>query len=437
MKPVFILILFPIFCCAWQKVIWQWKEQAQDFLSNPWRQSRVPQFILDARHPWIVENQKKLEQLPDVESYLCLSSQVSTADSDIVPKVVENGLQIPPDLFDYLEIDNNRCSRPGWPNALMRAQEINGCPAALSQVKQFKTSIFVHDSKYSDTAMKMLEPSRPSPELVDLFADVLGNMTSLDSLTWSIPPAYIKFFEKRFIDRGLVLPSVKTLEIDRGHHFLVPMCSNITNLEYGGKYPWQYNSSPNEDPESLLLRSTMSAPNITRLGMVAGWRWDHSQVQEVVSYLPGLESFGMRGELKSRYRYSSFNHDFDYSDGSTLGEILQILGSLQNLTQLDLPPAWDLDVGFDGGPGCGNAYFGPGGRNYQRDVYRQSLEAIERAAAIVVKVLPSLTGFSIGNTPANITRYGNGTARASFPWTGRIFDYVMEEMPGGPDGPDW
>ena len=107
------------------------------------------------------------------------------------------------------------------------------------------------------------------------------------------------------------------------------------------------------------------------------------------------------------------------------------------MTQLDLPPADELDVGFYGFPGCGNAYFGPGGRDSERRVWRDSLQAIERAATIVVEVLPRLTGFSIGGDQVNITRYDNGTSRASFPWTGRIDEYVMELLPGGPDGPDW
>ncbi|KAK5626986.1 hypothetical protein RRF57_002701 [Xylaria bambusicola] len=141
----------------------------------------------------------------------------------------------------------------------------------------------------------------------------------------------------------------------------------------------------------------------------------------------------LRGELRPEYRYTAYGD----SSGSTLNEILQILDSLRNLTQLELPDASGLDLGWDGGPFCGNAYFGPGGRDYERQEYREGLETTERAAAIVVGALPRLNEFSIGGHQANVTRYENGTLRARFPWTGRLDEYVMEMLPGGPDGPDW
>ncbi|KAJ2996428.1 hypothetical protein NUW58_g977 [Xylaria curta] len=431
MKPILILMFFPVFSWAWQKAIWEWKEKTQDFLSNPYKQSRVPQFMLDAGHPWIIENREKLEQLPDVESYLCFSFQESAVDSSRVEGMAEKkGLEIPHNLFDHLEINNNRweINRPGWPNALMRMREINRCPAALSQVKTFKTRVYVYDSEYDDLAKKMLEPSRPPQELLGLFADVLGNMTSLETLKWSIPPPYVHYFQEHFVDRGLVLPSVKTLEISGRAHFLVPMCSNITELEYGGRTTGERHTSGSEDSESLLLQATMFAPNLTRFGMTASWAWDDSKLQELVSYMPGLTTLYLRGGLSSQHRYPGY----DGPSGSRLR-----VSSLKNLTQLELPPAYSLDLGWDGGPGCGNFYFGPGGRDFERQVYREGLETTEAAAAIVVEALPRLTNFSIGDSQANITRYENGTLWASFPWTGRLDEWVMEALPGGPDGPDW
>ncbi|KAK5626987.1 hypothetical protein RRF57_002702 [Xylaria bambusicola] len=278
MKPILILMLFPIFSLAWQVKVWQLRENVQSFFSNPYKKSRVPQFMLDSKHPWILENQKKLEKLSDAESYLCFSSQEHTIDVNQKKSGgEENELGIPPDLFDYLEIDNSRggISRPGWPNALLRAQEIQRCPAALSQVKTFKTGIYVYDSKYSDWDKRVLEPPRPPRELLDLFGDVLGNM-SLETLKWDIPGQYAHYFGEHFVNRGLTLPSAKTLEISSINHFLVPMCSNITELVCRRRWG-DYINKGDEDPELLLIKASMFAPNITRLGME--WEFDESKVQ--------------------------------------------------------------------------------------------------------------------------------------------------------------
>lgn len=276
-----MMILYPILSWGWQKAIWKWREQAQGLFNNPHRQSRVPQFILDTKHPWIIENRRKLEQLPDAELYLCSSYPGSTVDGSRVSGSANNRLEIPSDLFNYLEIDN--CgwpiSRPGWPNAFIRAREIKRCPAAFTQVKKFKTCICVNDGKYSDWDKRLLEPPSPPRDLLDLFADLLANMTSLETLEWSIPHKHANYFEERFIDRELSLPSVRTLETDGKSHFLLPVFSNITRLEYGSAKPFSYADSRSEDPELLFIQATLYTPNVTRLGITFRQGWDHSKIQ--------------------------------------------------------------------------------------------------------------------------------------------------------------
>ncbi len=44
-----------------------------------------------------------------------------------------------------------------------------------------------------------------------------------------------------------------------------------------------------------------------------------------------------------------------------------------------VPSVATLDIGFDP-PGCGNAYFGPGGEEYRQQVEREGREAERRAA---------------------------------------------------------
>lgn len=258
------LMLFSVASMGWQTSAFNWKEKIGDFLSNLSRQSRVPQFILDARHPWILENQSKLERLPDAESYLCSQTQVSATD------ITENGLDVPHDLFEYLEIDNNRVGihRPGWPNALLRLQEIHRCPAALSQVKTFNTVIYVYRGQYSDLDKRVLEPHQPPREVLDLFVDVLGNMTHLETLKWKIPASDASYFEEHFAERGLVLPSVRKLEPSSMAPFLVRTCPNITTLETFSR----------EEPEALL-QAAMFTPNLTRFAMGVNYGWTPSLIQ--------------------------------------------------------------------------------------------------------------------------------------------------------------
>jgi hypothetical protein len=76
-----------------------------NFMANPTRRSDVPQFIIDARHPWILANQRKLERLPNAEAFLCLGPD---SEANAETETWEEELQIPLDLFDKLEINNNR-----------------------------------------------------------------------------------------------------------------------------------------------------------------------------------------------------------------------------------------------------------------------------------------------------------------------------------------
>jgi hypothetical protein len=112
---------------------------------------------------------------------------------------------------------------------------------------------------------------------------------------------------------------------------------------------------------------------------------------------------------------------------------MDVLTGLENLTLLDLPGSSSLGLGFDGGPGCGNVYFGKQGRIYLREVTKQGAEATEKGGDIVVANLPHLTSFTIGGMEANITRNEEGMINATWPWTGRMDEWLMEEVPEEPD----
>ena len=108
---------------------------------------------------------------------------------------------------------------------------------------------------------------------------------------------------------------------------------------------------------------------------------------------------------------------------------MDVLTGLENLTHLDLPESWSLGLGFNGGPGCGNVYFGKEGRIYLRQVIKEGAEAVEIGGDTVVANLPHLTSFTIGETKANITRTEERIVNATWPWTGRMDEWLMEVVP--------
>ncbi|KAI1267460.1 hypothetical protein F5Y18DRAFT_377821 [Xylariaceae sp. FL1019] len=427
MRPTRILLLFPVLSSALKASVWDgagtslWrlKEQVFDFVNDPFRQSRVPQFILDAQHPWIIENKRTLERLSDARGFLCSAPNNSS---------IGGGLELPQDLFHYLEIDNNRhdIDRPGWPNALDRSLEIKDCPAALEQVRIFKIYIYVCDGKWQPLWKKALEPSEPPQQLLDAFGDVLSNMTSLETLTWIIRASDVHYFEEAFQDRGLVLPSVARLEPGAMSHFLVSLCPNLRTLETDST--WRYHEYPyglEQRPQELLLQAAGTASRLTRFAMNAQHLgWTQELVTALADTLPGIESLGLCGSIDPHSMHSG-----SPTPNDMLRDRLQALHDLKNLTHLDLPPSHTLGVGFDGGAWCGNAYGGYSGWLYKRDVTRQSAEAVDRAAAIVVERLPRLQSFTIGGYHSNLTRQENGTVQAIFPWTGRMDEWIEQVVP--------
>ncbi|KAH7309996.1 hypothetical protein BKA65DRAFT_519262 [Rhexocercosporidium sp. MPI-PUGE-AT-0058] len=423
-----IAILFSLFAATMafpglstvQTWLASFQQPILNLIDNPYRKSTIPQFILDTQHPWILSNQRKLESLPNAEAFLCFDRNF-----DIQGKQVEGTeaeLDIPPDLFENLTIDNNpgTFSRPGWPNALERLTEINRCPLALARVKALHVNIFVHHGEYADLWLKALEPNQPSEQLLALFGDVLESMTGLNSIKGSIRTEDAHFFEESFKARNLTLPTVTNLETGALSRYLVGMCPNLERLETGSGYDWNGYSRDEPDWRVLFIQSAALVPGLRRFAMSGSYKgWDPELATEIVKAMPQIESLGLYGSVGSRL-YTEDNDKFE--------NILEILASLKNLTHIDLPYSSSLAMGFDGGHWCGNAYEGKNGREYGREVSRQFAETTEKAGDMVMSNLPRLSSFEIGETP-NITRAENGTVTLTWPWTGRIDEWTFEIWP--------
>jgi hypothetical protein len=111
--------------------------------------------------------------------------------------------------------------------------------------------------------------------------------------------------------------------------------------------------------------------------------------------------------------------------------VLDELKSAPHLFHLDLPEAPSLDLGFDGGHFCGNAYEGEEGREYGRQVSRQFIETVEEAANAAFEILPHLKSLRVGGiSPVDIIRDGKGhVVEVKWVWTGRIRAYLDEIWP--------
>jgi hypothetical protein len=252
------------------------QQSLKSLIEIPFRKSTVPQFILDARHPWILANQRKLERLSNAEAFLCSGLDFETNDStEIGTEAFEKGLELPPDIFDYLEIDNNRVgiSRPGWQNALERLGEMKRCQRALKQAKRLEVNIFVH-SVYLECT-KILEPSQPPEWLLTLFGDVLESLTNLETFNWGLGHRDTHHFEEAFTSRNLTLPSIKNLQLGPSSYYLVGMCPNLERLENGNGYSsYHGHRSDQLDWRLMLIQAASSTPKLKRFAMAVfsdGW----------------------------------------------------------------------------------------------------------------------------------------------------------------------
>ncbi|RYP06831.1 hypothetical protein DL765_009344 [Monosporascus sp. GIB2] len=340
--------------------------------------SSIPQFLLDTQHPWIIEHQQTLDLLPDVESFLCspLGTKSTSRPAPVKPldssteseSKTQDGastITVPADLFHSLNINNNcgHISRPGWPNVRDRLHEMQRCPpAALARVRSLH-----------------VEQQGPTDELLDLFESVLAAMTGLEKLRWAILPDFAQGIKDGFAARGLRLPSVTRLEPAPFCEYMVDACPNTEVLEGANGLSWT-GKKGEEMYGSLLVEAAAAAPKVK---VFAG----------TASLTPSF---------------------------------ISVLAEFSYLEQLGLPAAANL--GYAGVEHkCGNPFLG--GAKAAELGYRttrQEYEGTEKVASVVVEMLPRLRHLTIDGREATITHDENGKASASWPWSGRLDEYLDE-----------
>ncbi|KAJ7789499.1 hypothetical protein B0H14DRAFT_2944316 [Mycena olivaceomarginata] len=312
------------------------------WFGRPIGPSRIPTFILDTQHPWVEQHRDQLECVPNVRELLCNpeSIQVSTPGfPDPIP--------IPNDIFSWI-------------------------------------STATAGSEWVDT----WEPATPPAELPGLFADVFSQMPKLKKLDWVRPSdsgeygfqvgTTVSSFRQAFPERNLTLPAVEHLLLGPGCESFVSIWSNET------------------DPYMALVRAAAGVKNISAFTMSTQW-WRPELLEALLESMPHITTLKIHGALDGHQRYSM------EEDAEKLKTLLPIITRFPHLQHLDLPPVYELGVGFDGGAWCGNAYFGESGRKYAHSVALQSLHATEKATNITLPYMPpTLKTLTIGETTVNL-----------------------------------
>ncbi|CAN8106292.1 unnamed protein product [Discula destructiva] len=390
----------------------------------------IPQFILDTKHPWLATHKAWLARYPNVRDAIC------TRNSSLWTRPVTPAHALPEDLFAILTIDNNNnnnnnsngVDRPcGWTNAAARLHEMHGCAAALDGARHLHIDVYVSDANYHFFSRS--DPVYPPPDLSALAVDVLAKMDKLERLDWGISGEATRKFEPAFVEKNLTLPSVRHLQPGAWSDYLVSRCPNLEILEAGSYvHHWSWNERVSRlddimDPRLELIKATTGLP-LREIRLSAGWvGWSLEMLENILDATPNITSLSMDGSLDKFHNPPYYAPE---TDGAVLKAYLSVLRRFPNLKQLRLPASHDLALGFDGGPWCGNAYDGPDGREYGRQVTQQAAETVELAANITLAELPALKELLVGEQCANLTFSDTDQPDMTWPWTGRMEQYTYD-----------
>ncbi|KAG7044057.1 hypothetical protein JMJ77_0011875 [Colletotrichum scovillei] len=394
---------------------------------------RVPQFLLDAGHPWLTTHARELCSLPDATSFICMLSS-DDAHSQYGGKIsvddesakLRERLEVPADLFHRLEIRNVRAgmSRYGWKNARDRLNEMKACPRALAEVRELTVDVYVHTGMgwqtLGDTWDTLTAESRlPPKSLPALFSEVTGKMKNLSKIEWMVRGVEENAaIGKAFIEDGTRLPGVKHLVTTMNAPWLVDACPSLNSLEAKhDDFVWG-EAAHTRDVAWFAAAGKLKGLRKLDMGEV---EWTGTMTDCVLRDTPHIE------ELHIGAPAQDFKHR-DINRGNFLRDLIKSLSLLPSLTQLHLPPSYELQLGYDGGSMCGNAYMGANGAVYWRSNMAQGLEATELAGKIVRQEFPGLHGVYVGASYGNFATDDEGEQVIIWDWTGRVDEWLDEKQ---------
>lgn len=256
----------------------------------------------------------------------------------------------------------------------------------LKASRSLKTAERSHDAQTLSTALSLAvhsgdhEISRPPKSFPRRLARLLPQFDRVRKLTVIVPNYSGTIFKKTFESCGLELPNVRILILNSHLEWLVPMCPNLEVLSTSSVH-WLTSSNgtwPTEQPFELI-KAAGKARNLSYFEMHEDWNIE--LLQAVLRSMPNIQSLAMPGRR--------------YHDG--IETLLPTLSQFRHLRTLSLSGPAGLDVGFDGGPTCGNAFFGPGGAEYQRQVEEESRRAVLYVGTMVFRTLDGLEHLYVGD----------------------------------------
>ncbi|KAH7149004.1 hypothetical protein B0J13DRAFT_674240 [Dactylonectria estremocensis] len=386
--------------------VWMSTFELASALNNPSNdENQIPQFILDTGHPWIRENLRALQGI-DAKQALC--NLDSSLRAPLEP--------IPIDLFKNVTISDKERgffnTPPDWSHSVEILEDILNCPLGLQSCEYLQVDFYQRRRRPGRTA----DPDTPPKELAHLVAKPLKSMPNLERLEWIRPSEgqeVKRVFEETFVEDNVQLPTIRSLSLGPNMHFLVRFCPTLESLTTSGGRVWHF--VPVE-MEHNFVRAAVGALNLKDFGMRASW--SKRLLGLVLENVPQVETLHIDGDIENMEHMVR-------NSGDKLRALARILARFRNISRIWLPDSASLDLGFDGGPMCGNSYLGRRGRKFSREVTRKDMWATQTAASIILLGSPNLDSITVGSW----TTTGIINGKAQWPWTGRVKAYLIERHP--------
>ncbi|EME79252.1 uncharacterized protein MYCFIDRAFT_177883 [Pseudocercospora fijiensis CIRAD86] len=237
------------------------------------------------------------------------------------------------------------------------------CPYTRAYTKRLHFELFPENS-----------PTGRDCRLPARIAEIFINLRRLERLTFSVPECQNTSarFKKIFMGNNLQLPSVESLHLPNGSHWIINCCPNLTTLRLGptGKVLL---GTIIEDSSHILV-------HLQHFEIAA--HWDTELLRPILKIMPNLRTLAMaRGAL--HYRES-------------IEDMVPVLARFSKMKTLVLASVANLRVGFSvpygGGAYNGHSRVGPLGK----DIPEERLKAIHFVADLVFTGCPDLQELWIG-----------------------------------------
>lgn len=272
-----------------------------------------------------------------------------------------------PTIFQTVSIAGN--PDYGW----LRASRSLKAAVRSQQGMEMCTKLSVKVVSYGDTSQR--PPTRFSRSL----AQLLPKYTNVRKFELIVPNISSTFFKKTFVNSNLTLPNLRILILNSHLEWIIPMLPNLEIISTSDIH-WltSFNGTWPCEQRYKLIKAASQAPRLRHFEMHENWNIE--LLRAVLRSLSKIQTLALPGGM--------------YHDG--IKALLTTLSQFRNLRTLVLASAADLDVGYHP-PMCGNAFFGPEGEAYRRQVQEQGRRARISVGEMVFKKLKNLEVLWIGD----------------------------------------